>query len=813
MKTTNLSERKSLQAEDAYDHETVALSISSEGAEHLMSTLTNLYSNPAEAVFREVVSNALDSHIKSGQTLPIQVRLDSFSLVVQDFGSGMSKDEIANIYSKYGASTKRDSNTQVGAFGLGAKSPLAIADRFDVSSVKNGVRVDFYVEKNSRGAGVVHFLSEVETSDPNGVKVTIPLNRNSAETMTRLTHAGGFFATWDPSLVRVNGQTIPTEGNVYNKDEFYTLYDGDSILGWIASRSSGSWNPEPSIAIAGIRYDLGRKGSVNGRTDSSLYMNAQAKATVTSLTLAGYRIIINLPLGSVDLTPSREDIMLTDKTTQTLKTRFDALVEEVYRVYRSELNKQHTRADAIKFVANNLAALGVKNASGGTYEYVPEAPEGEFLSLTYKGEKIPFTVPVEAAVIDASTASAWDSRWFSDREINLFAIQNKHPASTARASRNGRTRNHYSYRGVLSPRKYGNLHDSVVVYGKDTEENRKTILRNARSYTADKFGNKYATVYFIQSDVKPSNPWLNALVEVMSIDELAEVGLEYRRRKAKEAAANRENTGPRSKAIHYGIALNDKGEAIVQKFSPDDFVDYKQVVAISEKEAMRHNYTVSDTFMSNFRYEIWNGLTEMFDPKCERDTYTRTFASIVDAIEQVGNDTLFVFVPTTRSLAPIAKAAGDRLTTIERFVIDRINGYKKDKVSAEALRVLSGIPLHADSRMCEHRVLSYLSTPQNLTNKVLNKVATDLQAKGELTALVFLARVLGRATSSINQDGNEAHKASEELRKFLVNGATNELVDRISYITSPVPLNTLNLDHRNMLFTITESVTASVKVK
>jgi hypothetical protein len=44
---------------------------------HLMSILTDLYSDPALAVIREYSTNALDSHVEAGNTDPIEVILPS----------------------------------------------------------------------------------------------------------------------------------------------------------------------------------------------------------------------------------------------------------------------------------------------------------------------------------------------------------------------------------------------------------------------------------------------------------------------------------------------------------------------------------------------------------------------------------------------------------------------------------------------------------------------------------------------------------------------------------------------------------------
>ena len=98
------------------------MSIDPSGMAHVMSILTNLYADAPLAVLREYATNARDSHVAAGTDRPIEVDLPSDlnpTLVIRDFGVGLSEAEIIDVYARYGASTKRDTNDQVGAFGLG----------------------------------------------------------------------------------------------------------------------------------------------------------------------------------------------------------------------------------------------------------------------------------------------------------------------------------------------------------------------------------------------------------------------------------------------------------------------------------------------------------------------------------------------------------------------------------------------------------------------------------------------------------------------------------------------------------------------
>jgi sensor histidine kinase regulating citrate/malate metabolism len=121
------TKNNSIQVESNVQGEKIAMGIDPAAMAHIMSILTDLYSDPEYAVIREYSTNAFDSHIEAGQTRPIEVTLPTDLapfLTIRDFGIGLDAEGIESIYSLYGASTKRNTNDQVGMLGLGCKSAL-----------------------------------------------------------------------------------------------------------------------------------------------------------------------------------------------------------------------------------------------------------------------------------------------------------------------------------------------------------------------------------------------------------------------------------------------------------------------------------------------------------------------------------------------------------------------------------------------------------------------------------------------------------------------------------------------------------------
>jgi hypothetical protein len=162
--------------------ETVKMSLDLDSAQVLMQMLSkNLYSDAIGSTIRECASNALDSHRRAGSDKPIIVsfkraaKADTFEFAVEDFGIGLDADDVVNIISKYGKSTKRDSNTELGMMGLGFKAPLAYSSSFYFIARKNGVERN-YMMYEGEDTNSIDLLYEKSTTEGNGVKVIVPVN-------------------------------------------------------------------------------------------------------------------------------------------------------------------------------------------------------------------------------------------------------------------------------------------------------------------------------------------------------------------------------------------------------------------------------------------------------------------------------------------------------------------------------------------------------------------------------------------------------------------------------------------------------------
>lgn len=285
--------------------EDVTMTLDANATAHLMSVLTDLYSDTELAILREYATNAADSHVEAGQSRPIEVSTPTAlrpSLVVQDWGVGLSADDIRTIYSRYGASTKRATNDQSGTLGLGCKSALTYADSFTVEGRKDGQRVLVSVSRDEDGGGTMKILDESPTDEPDGATITIPCPRTNELT----DKAREFFGYWQPGTVLLDGaEPTPVKGM------WLTPPGADiPILAVEADNASSYYNREGNRVVMGnVAYpaeDLNRSARGGDRN---------------------YSVVAWVPMGAVDFAPSRE-ALITSKRNDTLLTKIRGLAED-----------------------------------------------------------------------------------------------------------------------------------------------------------------------------------------------------------------------------------------------------------------------------------------------------------------------------------------------------------------------------------------------------------------------------------------------------------------------------------------------------
>lgn len=329
----------------------------------LMSILTDLYSDPAMAVVREYAANARDSHIAAGQTRPIEVEAPTDlrkMLVIRDFGVGMSVDQVLHEFSKFGYSTKRDTDDQVGMLGLGCKSALSYTSQFTLRCRKDGVEATVLVTRNPNGAGAVQIVDTCATDECNGVEVRIPV-KDSGHMNYCIRE---FFQFWDSGTVLVNGK---------EPDHVLTKPDSENL-----------WVLDDDVWL--IKGELSKSYIIMGHV---AYPIATSKIIPTMGGYNNWHIVARVPVGTVDFTPSREELQFTKRTDDTIDTIKTFVLSTVRRLIEAQVSQATSYVEAWRkaYALTPLAEI----IAGPGYN----ARRNSISQFTYLGETIPsqFTFP------------------------------------------------------------------------------------------------------------------------------------------------------------------------------------------------------------------------------------------------------------------------------------------------------------------------------------------------------------------------------------------------------------------------------------
>ncbi len=287
----------------------------------------SLYSDKIGSVVREIASNCFDAHKEVNQTDPVQINLKTYDpvtghgeIIFEDFGPGLSPDRIKNIYSKYFASSKRDTNDEIGGFGIGAKSPLSYTSSFRVVTRVNSVEYDYAIHRGEK-VPRIELISKKSTKERNGTKVIIPIEDTTDSNL--------FLDALKDQLKYFDN----IDYNVSSIDNDYKIFQGKH---WIHRSGSGNnKNNRTEICIGKVRYPL----------DTTLvFKEYEAKSGMKHPYRFTYNgasnIALKFDIGELSVTMNREAVEYNKTTIRTIQNRWEEASEELL-----ELSKKYSKVD------------------------------------------------------------------------------------------------------------------------------------------------------------------------------------------------------------------------------------------------------------------------------------------------------------------------------------------------------------------------------------------------------------------------------------------------------------------------------------
>lgn len=301
---------------------------------------SGLYSDKILAIVRELSTNAYDSHVEAGNpNQPFSVHLPNSldpTFSVQDYGIGLDDEEIrgrphqstdedgnpvgpvqyvGGIYNTYFESTKQDSDDYVGALGLGSKSPFSYTDNFLITAVKGGVKRVYTAMIEDGFPTVVKFGKDQRTNEPNGVRVEFAVQKND---FMKFAEAAKKVYRWFDVQPTIRGNKIQVEPCQMVHEN---IVPGASIRD--TEQNGFRWNDNTPYARQGtVAYPINPN---EGDIDEDLRYMLKIP------------LVIDFPIGSLDVTPSRESLSYIKHTNDNINKRLREIADGLEEYVKREL--------------------------------------------------------------------------------------------------------------------------------------------------------------------------------------------------------------------------------------------------------------------------------------------------------------------------------------------------------------------------------------------------------------------------------------------------------------------------------------------
>lgn len=335
---------------------------------HLFAILRDqLYSDKVMAVVREYSTNAADAHIEAGKPdLPILVKMPtpidpSFS--IRDFGTGLTEEEIRQLYVMYGASTKRGTNEAIGQFGLGCKSGFAYSDQFMVISYTNGEKKTYTAYIDETNVGKIALLSTEETDEDDGVEIRIAVKVDDINTFcARASHLYSFFDV-KPKVLR-----LPEQYKI-KTHEYWLEGKLENGVKWGLQER----NDKPMAIMGGIPYPI-----------DALQFDFDSRWNY----VLDRGLHIWFRIGDVQMAAHREGLEYNDRTKKHIKLVIKNVIDKVSQAAEKKIKEAKTYRDACvafnKLKSEDVFRVFAKNM---VIKWRGESIDGTILKTDIPGER------------------------------------------------------------------------------------------------------------------------------------------------------------------------------------------------------------------------------------------------------------------------------------------------------------------------------------------------------------------------------------------------------------------------------------------
>lgn len=301
--------KKDVQTVGSFPTTTFKIAASAKAFQILSS---NIYTHKVRAVIREICCNAHDAHIAANNPNKFDIHLPTYLepwFAVRDYGTGLSEENMREVYTTYFTSTKTESNEFTGALGLGSKSPFCLVDSFLVTSWFDGEKKVFSCYKDSNGEPQIALLASEVSDEPRGLEVHVP---NMDDRRSAFEDDAVNVLQWFEDAPGFNVNVPDVQERIKKLKKLLVITGPD--FGFSSNYGS------PKAVMGNVAYEI----------------PYDIRAT---LSVAGY---IKFNIGDLSFDPGRENLSLDDSTTAILQAKMAEIIAKVGEACLEKVEREPT---------------------------------------------------------------------------------------------------------------------------------------------------------------------------------------------------------------------------------------------------------------------------------------------------------------------------------------------------------------------------------------------------------------------------------------------------------------------------------------
>ena len=277
----------------------------------------------------------------------------------------MTKDVIKSIYTKMGKSDKRNDNTEQGGWGLGAKSPLAYTNHFWIETwTKEDNEIIYrkwvqYIDHTQIGA--MSLLEEESSKESiTGTLITIPFELSDYD---EIVYYLSKYLKYTKSKYKIEGFVLSYSMPRYN-------YIGSIWKLRMGASYNLNRNGSSIIIVEDIPYNIKTDIFFNyiRNNDLSYFIRSKCPHFLSKdefitqyenflIGLRHHTFEIEVGIGALDLSASREELQYTDRTCKEIYKTLYKMFLEFYQCLRVDLIENGSFINACKLFKESYGGV------------------------------------------------------------------------------------------------------------------------------------------------------------------------------------------------------------------------------------------------------------------------------------------------------------------------------------------------------------------------------------------------------------------------------------------------------------------------